>query len=315
MCSLFGLIDYSNALPAFARKTIIRILSQECEVRGTDAAGIAYNTHGMLKIYKNPGRASKLKFTFPSDSKVIMGHTRMTTKGDQQLNQNNHPFYGNIGDRHFALAHNGVLYNDEQLRTELHLPETDIQTDSYIAVQLLEKYKKVDFESLGHMSEQVQGSFCFSVLTDENELYLVRGSNPLAIYDCGGYYIYASTSDILDSALKRLHIKMKKKIKISSGDILKITIDGTIERGNFNYRDHDYMGYGFLNSYDDYYDTGEWEIVIEYAEYFGFKREDIIMLYDMGYEARDVEELLYDPTMLQTVIEEYRNLMACEYER
>lgn len=75
------------------------------------------------------------------------------------------------------------------------------------------------------------------------------------------------------------------------------------------------MGYGIPNLYDDYYDSAEWDMVMEYAEYFGFKREDIIMLYDMGYEARDVEELLYDPTMLQTVIEEYRDLMACEYER
>ena len=29
MCSLFGLIDYSNALPAAARKVIIRELSRE----------------------------------------------------------------------------------------------------------------------------------------------------------------------------------------------------------------------------------------------------------------------------------------------
>ena len=36
-----------------------------------------------------------------------------------------------------ALAHNGVLYNDKELRREQHLPLTSIETDTYVAVQLL----------------------------------------------------------------------------------------------------------------------------------------------------------------------------------
>ena len=37
MCSLFGIIDYKHNLPTFMRRSILHILSQECEVRGTDA--------------------------------------------------------------------------------------------------------------------------------------------------------------------------------------------------------------------------------------------------------------------------------------
>ena len=43
-----------------------------------------------------------------------------------------------------ALAHNGVLYNDRELRREQHLPTTPIETDSYIAVQLLEQGQQLD---------------------------------------------------------------------------------------------------------------------------------------------------------------------------
>ena len=43
-----------------------------------------------------------------------------------------------------ALAHNGVLYNDKELRRKQHLPPTPIETDSYIAVQLLEQGQQLD---------------------------------------------------------------------------------------------------------------------------------------------------------------------------
>ena len=37
MCCLFGLIDYNNTFTAKEKNRIIKILSTECEARGTDA--------------------------------------------------------------------------------------------------------------------------------------------------------------------------------------------------------------------------------------------------------------------------------------
>lgn len=48
-------------------------------------------------------------------------------------------FYGKVSGSSFALAHNGVLMNDGELQQKYRLPKTNIQTDSYVAVQLLEK--------------------------------------------------------------------------------------------------------------------------------------------------------------------------------
>ena len=46
-----------------------------------------------------------------------------------------------------ALAHNGVLYNDKELRRKQHLPLTSIETDTYVAVQLLEQGQQLDGEN------------------------------------------------------------------------------------------------------------------------------------------------------------------------
>ena len=84
-----------------------------------------------------------------------MGHTRMATQGSAGKNRNNHPFEGHSGSSSFALAHNGVLYNDRILRRELKLPATAIETDSYAAVQLLERQKALTPDSLDATSVEM----------------------------------------------------------------------------------------------------------------------------------------------------------------
>ena len=125
MCCLFGLIDYGHRLTGRQKGQLIRALAVESEARGTDAAGLAYNSGGRLQIHKRPGPAHKLRLFIPDDAHVIMGHSRMTTQGRAKFNRNNHPFAGNVPNTRFALAHNGVLYNDHILRREKELPKGD----------------------------------------------------------------------------------------------------------------------------------------------------------------------------------------------
>ena len=320
MCAIFGMIDYNKKLNVFERHNIIRTLSKECEVRGTDATGISYVCHDGLHVYKKAVKASKFNFFLPYESRVVIGHTRMTTKGKESKNYNNHPFFGSTSKGRFALAHNGVLYNDEIIRAELKLPETFIETDSYIAVQLLEHYGEINFENIAAMAETVSGSFCFSILTDKNEVYLVKGSNPLAIYDCGGYYLYASTSDILDKTLKKLHISKKKAVHIESGEILKISADGTIQRSQFDFMDDYFGGYKWKNYYSDFdcyqndvVDEEELEELVMFANWFGIEEEDIMLLLEMGYTTMDIEELLYDVEELKTIISECKEELVYDY--
>lgn len=113
--------------------------------------------------------------------KALIGHTRHSTQGSEKKNFNNHPFSGKCRNAHFALAHNGALTNDKELRKKYKLPKSKIETDSYIAVQLIEQKKTLDNESIKYMAETVEGSFSFSMLDDKNNVWLVKGDSPLSI--------------------------------------------------------------------------------------------------------------------------------------
>lgn len=314
MCSLFGIIDYSNALSRYKLNTLLKELSKECEVRGTDASGIAYNNFDRLSIYKRPLSASRMNFRLPENVHTVTGHTRLTTKGSEDKNINNHPFFGKAGNTRFALAHNGVIYNDETLRLENKLPQTQIETDSYIAVQLLEKCNDISFNSLSKMAEQLSGSFCFSILTETNDVYLIKGNNPLHIYDCGGFYVYASTKDILDNTLQKCRIKSINTIDISQEEILHIKNDGSIDKTEFRIKPafHSYSSYLWDDIYG-YSQDDDMDYLIEYAGYFGITEDIIIFLLDIGYTTTDIEDLLYDPEEISRVLDcYYEEMMFCE---
>ena len=241
MCCLFGLIDYGHQLSGRQKTRMIRILAQESEARGTDAAGIAYYNEGRLHVDKRPGPAHLSRFRVPKDAWTVMGHTRMTTQGNAKKNRNNHPFVGRIGKEDFALAHNGVLYNDMTLKRTQHLPKTNIETDSYVAVQLLEKENALDFSSLQVMAERVQGSFVFTVLDGADNLYFVKGDNPLCLvhYPQLELYVYASTPQILAAAVNRIPALSKgAPVEIDSicGDILCIDRSGQVTKDAFDTR-------------------------------------------------------------------------------
>ena len=179
MCAIFGVLDFQGKLTPTQRLSLFRALANAAQIRGTDASGVAYVQNGTIQIQKAPRPASKMRWRVSPEARYLMGHTRMTTQGAAAKNYNNHPFPGRIGRLSFALAHNGVLYNDVALQHTYRLPATKIETDSYVAVQLLEKTGKLCLDSFRQMAEALSGSFTITVLDVKNTLYLVRGNNPL----------------------------------------------------------------------------------------------------------------------------------------
>ena len=302
MCCLFGFIDYAGSLSVKQKNCLIRELSIAAEVRGTDAAGIAYNTSRGLQIYKRPLAAHRLHLRIPAEAHVVLGHTRMATQGSAKKNYNNHPFCGHVKGESFALAHNGVLWNDLELRHTKHLPRTKVQTDSYIAIQLIEQQKVLNLSSLKCMAEQVEGSFSFSVLSEQDELWLVKGDNPLTIvhFPTVGVYVYASTAEILNKALARCGnwLGRGEKVDIEMGDIVRIDGNGHITRGVFDaskfYRSS--WGYWDTSLYPRLPHSEEEHLALlkSVAKAFGFTGEMVDRLLDQGFTIDDVENLLYE---------------------
>ena len=310
MCALFGYLDYGHKVSAVFLKKLVQLLANASEERGAHASGIAYKKGDSLTIYKRPKPAHKMRFHVPPGTNAVMGHTRFTTQGSQKLNYNNHPFRG-YADKEFALAHNGVLYNDHALRMEKHLPDTKIETDSYIAVQLIEAQKKLDFASLREMAETVMGGFTFTILDIENGLWFVKGDSPLYLIHFPelGLYVYTSTKEIMVKAL--FHTPLQwipyEVVDADDGDLIHIAKDGAVTRDAFQPDSYmaDYRwSFRSLRGFCRFDDKEEEEYapLYEMAGYFGIDREEIEYLREVGCTYDEIEEYLMCPDAFEEAL-------------
>ena len=306
MCAVFGYLDYKGKVSNAILKNLIQNLSIAAEVRGTDATGISYVNHGKVVTFKKAKPAHKVKLYFPKNTRTVIGHTRMTTQGSEKYNYNNHPFDGRCGTETFALAHNGVLYNDAELKTKYHLPKTQIETDSYVAVQLLEQEKQLHAESIKKVAELVNGSFVFTILRNDNTLFLVKGNNPLTLYHFPalGLYVYASTKSILDNALQQVNLSDKCcEIDVSEGEIVEIAANGKHSKTTFAMQNSVFSPYNWDNL--NWYETEEQEeCLLECCRMFGVPEEDVYLLLDYGFSADEIEEMLMNPNLLEDALAE-----------
>ena len=248
MCGLYGVFCYGEPFVQKIIKPLITGLGNAAMKRGIDATGIAYVQDRFVVSQKSAIAARDFKVHLPKYTSAVMGHTRLTLQGNASNNFNNHPFEFEFNGISGALAHNGYIPNDKILRQERNLPDTKIETDSYVAVQLLEAENKLDTMSIKQMCVQLNGTYCFSILDGSNNLYLVKGNNPLYMlhHKALKLYIYASTKKvlwdgILGSELFNQHFKPHyqafntefsalNEISVLGGQIVKINSNGFMEQ-------------------------------------------------------------------------------------
>lgn len=317
MCGLFGFSDpYKSLKPRQARQ-LVHALAVSSMVRGTDATGIAYNSHGRLHIYKRAEKASNTLLFPAADSHVVMGHVRMTTQGNAKLNYNNHPFPGNL-DGHpeksspdFALAHNGVLTNDLLLKHCLHLPKTRVETDSYVAVQILQAAGTLDLSTLANLAEQLEGSFTLTILDHRDTLYFVRGNNPLCLVEFPhlGLFVYASTAEILQDAICRcsfLNTRSYARVWLEEGEILQLSSDGQMQTQFFDttrlYGSW-YGCWGWQTNKPSRRDISHASDLLDTACNLGYDEEDLLLLQACGYCCEEIEEMLQDPELFRAALQ------------
>lgn len=314
MCGLFGFSSYDDQ-PVKDLSNLTNSLARQSAIRGTDATGISYVKSGSVIIQKEAKPADKIEFRHPDGVRVVTGHTRHGTQGSEKHNYNNHPFYGKTRNARFALAHNGVLINDSELRQRYRLPKNKIETDSYVAVQLIEHKRVLDKNSIKFMAEEVDGSFSFSIVDDKNNLYLIKGDSPLSIihFPKLKLYVYASTDEILyrslvnTSLLAEIKRKDYEEIVLSEGDILKITPDGSTEKSEFDYCRYygkSWWDYGYYRPYqtpiqeigqnDKSARLAYIEELKYFASYQGIDADVIDELIDEGISLEEIEMYLYD---------------------
>lgn len=215
--------------------------------RGVDATGVAFLLDGKkLEIHKAPVPAAEFVIGLPPQTQAAIGHVRATTHGAPEKLYNNHPFKGVAQNTRFALAHNGIITNYRKLQRQYKLPVTAIETDSYVAVQLIEREGRLSLDVLRNVAEMLEGSFVFTILDLQNNIYFVRNNNPIEIvyipqlklwvYASMPHILYGALLDFFGGAIYSQLYPAFVSVPVVDGDILRIspttTLD-TIERTTF----------------------------------------------------------------------------------
>lgn len=202
-----------------------RILLRLLEVRGRDAAGVAWHqvVDGKVEsiVMKGNVAGSELAKDIKPGQIGATGivHTRWATKGSPEVMENNHPIdvAGIIG------VHNGHVSNDDALfaKIDKSVYKRVGQVDSEAAFAWLAHGDQE--KPLAHRMADVRGNAALLWLDSHDErqrLHAARlTSSPLVMGQMKkGSVIFASTESILDEAAKRLNIEFEFRYSFVEGE-------------------------------------------------------------------------------------------------
>jgi len=108
--------------------------------RGQESAGMAVSDGESVTVVKDMGLVSNAfddRMLAALTGHLAIGHTRYSTTGSSQW-CNAQPFYRNVGDHSFALAHNGNLVNTGELVDELGMFPGSVTSDSDLVAEMIE---------------------------------------------------------------------------------------------------------------------------------------------------------------------------------
>lgn len=203
-CGLFSIENYCGKHTAaeLAYSGLVAL-----QHRGQESAGMAFCDAGSVVVLKGMGLVTQV---FPRgilsscQANSILGHVRYSTTGSSNL-ANAQPLVARSADGYFlAVAHNGNLTNDHQLRQEL-LAEGHIfhaTTDSEILLAYLFRYRRLGLvEAITRAMTLFRGAFS-AVVMDGEKIAAFRdphGFRPLVIGRLGEANIFASETCALDT--------------------------------------------------------------------------------------------------------------------
>jgi amidophosphoribosyltransferase len=135
-CGVFGV--YAPNQPV-AHLTYLGLYA--LQHRGQESAGMAVSDGETVTVMKDMGLVSNAfddRMLAALTGHLAIGHTRYSTTGSSQWS-NAQPFYRNVGDHSFALAHNGNLVNTADLAAELGMLPGAVTSDSDLVAELIEQ--------------------------------------------------------------------------------------------------------------------------------------------------------------------------------
>jgi glutamine---fructose-6-phosphate transaminase (isomerizing) len=161
MCGIVGYIGRQDAAPILIEGL------HRLEYRGYDSAGVAVVRSGALRLYKSRGKVRDLERILPETLKGAPGiaHTRWATHGEPS-DRNAHPHTD--GANRFAIVHNGIIENSDELRAQLMAKGVEFRSDT-------------DSEVIAHLIAAVGGKTLEEAV--RAALRLITGTYGLIVLD------------------------------------------------------------------------------------------------------------------------------------
>ncbi len=213
MCGIFGMVGKGNVLP----QTIDGL--KKLEYRGYDSSGIAFLENQKLTVLKQVGEIAQLETLLQNTThtaSVAISHTRWATHGEPNTT-NAHPHVSQ--NQQFALVHNGIIENYLPLKQTLSGVPFVSQTDTEVAVQLLEKnFHGNVLQALQQTCNQQTGSYAFAVVFqgEPNTLYVAKNNSPLVVAHTG-------TLGLISSDPSAILPYTQNQFMLNNGEFAKIT--------------------------------------------------------------------------------------------
>ncbi len=226
MCGIIGYVGHREATPLLLSGL------QKLEYRGYDSSGIAVisSQNQSIHIVKTQGKIQKLLAlikTHPLPSSYTgISHTRWATHGKPN-HVNAHP-HGD-GSHRFAVVHNGIIENYEELRSFLKSRGHRFlsETDTEVIPHLIEEYYRGDFvKAVRSAIQKLKGAFALGIISRHypDTLIAARIGSPLIIgVGKKENFIASDVPAILDRTRKVIYLKdgemaVLKKDKIDVSD-------------------------------------------------------------------------------------------------
>ncbi|WP_018936412.1 glutamine--fructose-6-phosphate transaminase (isomerizing) [Thioalkalivibrio sp. ALJ24] len=219
MCGLVTGVAERNVVPLLI-EGLYRL-----EYRGYDSAGIAVSGSHGLQVVRTEGKVAALGERVDSaglQGRAGLAHTRWATHG-RPSERNAHPHVSRDG--RVAIAHNGIIENHSELRSELEAAGWPCasETDSEVIAHLIERALLDDQDpaaAVRTVCDRLEGAWALAVTVagEPERIIVARRGSPLLLGLGIGENFAASDMQALLPITQRF-------IDLEEGDVAELTRD------------------------------------------------------------------------------------------
>ena len=227
MCSIIGYSGLESAAPILVKGL------QKMEYRGYDSVGIATKSGKKIVLKKGVGKVVEVNNSIMLDTlpgNIGIGHTRWATHG-KVTEKNAHPHSSNSGK--IAIAHNGIIENFEELKSELQNKGYKFQseTDTEVIANLIQLNfdETTDIkQSIMKTVNQLKGHYSFVVIFEDGTLVAARFHEPLIVgVGKNSHYISSDVLGFIEKTDDAIYVDNEDFVIVDGSGIHIFDFDGT----------------------------------------------------------------------------------------